>query len=110
MQQSEQIGPHPNVPLCDAGTWAIIKSFAGVDDTTLSVVETRLKDHLGTHYNFDDWGLAFDAVFQAEDDTSAVLISINTLELDTLHTAQVSTASSNVQPPPPNNLQIVKTD
>ena len=75
---------------------------------TLSVVKTRLKDHLGACYNFDDWTPAFDAVFQAEDDSATALVAVNKLEADMIHRVQVSTASSTAQPPPLNDLQIIK--
>ena len=76
--------PRSDAPLCDTGVWAIIKSFAQINDAALSVVKNRLKDHLGTRYEFDDWKPAFDAVLQAKDDSDAALAAVNNLEIDTL--------------------------
>ena len=64
--------------------WAIIKSFAQIDDAALSVVENKLKDHLDTCYKFDDWKPAFNAVLQAKDDSDAALAAVNNLEINTL--------------------------
>ena len=77
--------PRSDAPLCDAGVWAIIKSFAQINDAALSVVENKLKDHLGMCYKFDDWKPAFDAVLWAKGDSDAALAAVNNLEIDTLH-------------------------
>ena len=78
--------PHSDAPLCDTGTWAIIKSFAQTDDAALSVVENELKDHLGTRYKFGDWKLAF----------YAALAAVNNLEINTLCEFQLSNAPVNL--------------
>ena len=72
--------------------WAIIKSFAQINDAALSVVKNKLKDHLGTCYEFDDWKPAFNAVLQAKDDSDAALAAVNNLKIDTLHKFQLSDA------------------
>ena len=72
--------------------WAIIKSFAQINDAALSVVENKLKDHLGTRYKFDDWKPAFDAVLQAKDDSDAALAAVNNLKIDTLRKFRLSDA------------------
>ena len=76
--------PQSDAPLCDMGAWAIIESFAQIDDAALSVVKNKLKDHLGACYEFDDWKPAFDAVLRAKDDSDAALAAVNNLEIDTL--------------------------
>ena len=80
---------HSDAPLCDTGLWAIIKSFTQINDTTLSVVENKLKNHLGTCYKFDDWKPAFDTVLWAEDEYDTTLAAVNNLELNTLHSFQL---------------------
>ena len=72
-----QILLHSDAPLCDAGAWVIIQSFAKTD-TTLSEIENMLRDHLWQCYNFNDWKPAFDVV--------------------------CSDASVNLHPPPLNDL------
>ena len=76
--------PRSDTPLCDTGTWAIIESFAQINDAALSVVENKLKDHLGMCYKFDDWKAAFDAVLRAKDDSDIALAAVNNLKIDTL--------------------------
>ena len=88
--------PRSDTPLCDAGMWAIIKSFAQIDDAALSVVENKLKDHLDTHYKFDDWKPAFNAVLQAKDDSDAALAAVNNLEINTLCKFRLSDAPVNL--------------
>lgn len=94
---------HSDAPLCDAGAWAIIQSFAETD-TTLSEIENMLRDHLGQHYDFNDWKPAFDAVFQAEGDSGAALAAINKLKVDALQ-LQCSDTPVNLHPPPLNDLR-----
>ena len=84
--------PRSDEPLCDAGAWAIIKSFAQIDDAALSVVKNKLKDHLGMHYKFDDWKPAFNSVLWAKDDSDVALAAVNNLEIDTLHKFRLSDA------------------
>ena len=84
--------PRSDAPLCDTGAWAIIESFAQIDGAALSVVENKLKDHLGVRYEFDDWKPAFDAVLRAEDDSDAALAAVNNLKIDTLRKFRLSDA------------------
>ena len=81
--------PRSDTPPCDTGAWAIIKSFAQINDAALSVVENKLKDHLGACYEFDDWKPAFDAVLWAEDDSDAALTAVNNLKINTLRKFQL---------------------
>ena len=77
---------------------AIIQSFAETD-ATLSEIENMLRDHLGQHYDFNDWKPAFDAVFRLWS-----LAAINKLKVDALQ-LQCPDTPVNLHPPPLNDFR-----
>jgi hypothetical protein len=75
-----------------------MKAYANDTINSMTEAEERLKQYLGTQFNFLDWKPAFDAVFAAEKDTGVAITAIDNLanKAATQTTSTPSTPQSSV--------------
>lgn len=102
------------LPLRDPAAWKIIEEFAaGEGDITLPQTIDKLQAHLGNAYRYEDWKPAYEAVFNAEEDTIAALNAVQALAEQAQHQqaeGRGSTESASEMDPQPSIAELTKLE